>query len=220
VAAHPDDEILGCGGTMARLSKEGHEIFIVILGEGETSRGSNRENEIKTLTDLKHQSLEASQLVGAKELFTYNFPDNRFDTVALLEIVKKIEEVVTKVKPHTIFTHHGSDLNVDHQICNRAVLTATRPVDGMTVKEIYAFEIPSSSEWSFQSLGRSFRGNYFVDISETLDTKIKAMECYRSEIRNFPHPRSTKALHAISTRWGSVVGCKAAEAFEVIRSIY
>jgi LmbE family N-acetylglucosaminyl deacetylase len=110
-------------------------------------------------------------------------------------------------------------LNVDHAVVHRAVLTATRPLVGQTVREIYAFEVPSSTEWAFQQFEPMFRPNVFVDVTGTLETKIAAMSCYDTESRTFPHPRSPEALRAIAARWGSVIGCGAAEAFELVRSI-
>ena len=220
VAAHPDDEVLGCGGTMAKLAREGHQISIAILGEGVTSRTDKREQANPAeIEKLKARSQAAGKLIGAKEVFNYDLPDNRFDTVALLDIVKIIEALVTKLSPQTIYTHHAGDLNIDHQLVNRAVLTATRPMKGQSVREIFAFEVPSSTEWAFQRIEPSFRANTFMDIGSTLETKTKAMALYESEARAFPHPRSTEALNAIAKRWGSVIGCDAAEAFEVIRAI-
>ena len=145
-------------------------------------------------------------------------PDNRFDTVPLLEIVKIVEELVVSIRPERIYTHHQGDLNVDHSVTHRAVLTATRPLPGALVKEILAFEVPSSTDWAFDRL-TPFRPNYFVDVTSTLETKIEAMETYRSEKREFPHPRSPEALEANARRWGSVAGHAAAEAFEVVRLI-
>jgi len=133
--------------------------------------------------------------------------------------VKIVEDLVSRIEPEIIYTHHAGDLNVDHGVIHRAVLTATRPVAGQTVREIYAFEVPSSTEWAFQRIEPSFRPNVFVDVTATLDAKIAAMECYESEARKFPHPRSPEALRAIAMRWGSVVGCDAAEAFELVRSV-
>jgi LmbE family N-acetylglucosaminyl deacetylase len=137
----------------------------------------------------------------------------------LLEVVKQVEELVARFRPEVIYTHHPGDLNVDHGVVHRAVLTATRPVAGQCVSEIYAFEVPSSTEWAFQRLEPSFRPNVFVDITDTLETKIEALACYDTETRKFPHPRSPEALRAIAARWGSVVGLPAVEAFELIRSV-
>ena len=220
IAAHPDDEVLGCGGTAARLVSEGHEVHFAILGEGMTSRHAQRADaEQSQLTRLHQQAHAAAAQVGVKNVLLHKLPDNRLDTLALLDVVKIVEDLVDRVKPEVIYTHHAGDLNVDHGVIHRAVLTATRPVAGQPVREIYAFEVPSSTEWAFQRIEPSFRPNVFVDITRTLETKIAAMECYETEARRFPHPRSPEALRALATRWGSVVGCAAAEAFELVRSV-
>ena len=220
VAAHPDDEILGCGATAARLVAEGHEVHFVILGEGMTSRNTQRADaDLGQLEDLRRYAHAAAAKVGVKSLGLHGLPDNRLDTVPLLDIVKIVEELVNRHSPAVIYTHHGGDLNVDHGVVHRAVLTATRPTAGCPVREIYAFEVPSSTEWAFQRIEPAFRPNVFVDITRTLETKIAAMECYESETRKFPHPRSPEALRAAAMRWGSVAGCAAAEAFELVRSV-
>ncbi|MGA7752702.1 MAG: PIG-L deacetylase family protein [Candidatus Sulfotelmatobacter sp.] len=220
IAAHPDDEVLGCGGTAARLAKEGHDVFFAIMGEGITSRHKERDAAGgQQLGQLRQHAHAAAATVGVKDVFLHQLPDNRLDTVPLLEVVKLIEDLVDRIKPQVIYTHHPGDLNVDHGVIHRAVLTATRPMAGQPVREIYAFEVPSSTEWAFQRLEPSFRPNVFVDIANTIDAKVAAMECYESEARKFPHPRSPEALRALATRWGSVVGCAAAEAFELVRSI-
>jgi LmbE family N-acetylglucosaminyl deacetylase len=220
IAAHPDDEILGCGATAARLVAEGHEVHFAILGEGITSRHSQRENaDTNQLSQLHKHVHEAAAKVGVKHVTLHKLPDNRLDTVPLLDVVKIVEELVDGFKPETLYTHHSGDLNIDHGVIHRAVLTATRPVAGHPVRDIYAFEVPSSTEWAFQRLEPVFRPNVFVDVSRTLDAKIAAMECYESEARKFPHPRSPQALRATAMRWGSVAGCGAAEAFELVRSV-
>lgn len=220
IAAHPDDEILGCGATAARLVSEGHDVHFAILGEGLTSRHSDRAGtDSKHLEVLRRQAHAAAGTLGVNSVVLHKLPDNRLDSVPLLDIVKIVEELVDRFKPQVIYTHHGGDLNVDHEVIHRAVLTATRPVPGCSVREIYAFEVPSSTEWAFQQLNQPFRPNVFVEIASTLEKKIAAMECYESEAREFPHPRSPEALRAIATRWGSVAGCAAAEAFELVRAI-
>jgi len=220
VAAHPDDEVLGCGGTIARLVKEGHDVYISILGEGITSRYRQREQADQALVKALHdQSRQVVELLGAKDLFLYKLPDNRFDTVPLLDVIKIIEELVERLRPQVVYTHHGGDLNIDHSVVHRAVLTATRPMQGQPVREVYAFEVPSSTEWSFQRFESGFRPNAFMDITDTLDIKVQALSLYDTEVRSFPHPRSPEAIRAIARRWGSVVGCRAAEAFELIRSV-
>jgi len=219
VAAHPDDEVLGCGGTITRLSQEGHKVYIAILGEGITSRcQQQREADQAQVKALHACSQQVAELLRVKDLFLYNLPDNRFDTVPLLEVIKIVEELIQRLQPQVIYTHHGGDLNIDHVVVHRAVLTATRPVAGCPVKEIYAFEVPSSTDWAFEQF-QPFQPNIFMDISATLETKLKAMELYESEVRQFPHPRSPEALRAVARHWGSVVGCEAAEAFELIRAV-
>lgn len=220
VAAHPDDEVLGCGGTIARLAKEGCDVYIAILGEGITSRYARRDQaDRKSVEDLHARSRRVVELLGAKELFLQGLPDNRFDTVALLDIVKIIEEWIDKLQPKVIYTQHGGDLNIDHALVYRATLTATRPLAGSPVKEFYAYEVPSSTEWAFGQFQPPFQPNVFVDISDTLKVKIEAMRLYEDEVRSFPHPRSPEALEAIARRWGSVAGFECVEAFEMIRSL-
>jgi LmbE family N-acetylglucosaminyl deacetylase len=219
-AAHPDDELLGCGGTAARLAGEGHSVYLSILGEGITSRHTDRAGaDPAAIKSLHGNSQRVADLLGAKELSLHGLPDNRFDSVPLLDVVKMVEQIIERWRPEAVYTHHGGDLNVDHRVLSQAVLTATRPGQRNSVRDVYMFEIPSSTEWAFQQLSPAFRPNVFVDISATLDTKLKAMQEYESEVRAFPHPRSSEALRAIAQRWGSVAGCKAAEAFELVRSI-
>jgi LmbE family N-acetylglucosaminyl deacetylase len=218
VAAHPDDEVLGCGGTVARLVNEGYEAYTLILGEGITSRDQIR-NQKKRETEilmLKKNIEKAKKILGIKKTYVFDFPDNRFDSVPLLDIVKKIEEIKKKIKPNIIFTHYEKDLNIDHQITCRAVMTATRPVIQETVKEIYSFEISSSTEWSYPL---SFSPNVFFDISKTVDKKLKAMEQYTSELCEYPHPRSIKAIGIKAQNWGASIGIKFAEAFFCIRNL-
>jgi LmbE family N-acetylglucosaminyl deacetylase len=220
IAAHPDDEILGCGGTAARLVAEGHDVHFAILGEGMTSRHPQpTDADASQLAMLRQQAHAAAATVGVKNLVLRKLPDNRLDTVPLLEVVKIVEDLIDRVRPEVIYTHHPGDLNVDHGVIHRAVLTATRPLAGQPVREIYAFEVPSSTEWAFQRIEPAFRPNVFVDITRTIEKKIAAMACYETEARTFPHPRSPEALRALATHWGSVVGCDAAEAFELVRSV-
>ncbi|OGJ63873.1 hypothetical protein A3E47_01330 [Candidatus Peribacteria bacterium RIFCSPHIGHO2_12_FULL_54_10] len=220
VAAHPDDEVLGCGGTIARLTEARHDVSILILGEGMTSRGTSGSQEDKdTLERLHVHARAAAAILGVKNVTLAKLPDNRFDTVALLDIVKIVEESIKRVAPEEIYTQNGGDLNIDHERTFRAVLTATRPMEGAAVKRVFAYEVGSSTEWSFQQFAPAFHPNTFVDITRTLEKKIEAMRTYASEIRPFPHPRSVEALRAVAQRWGSVAGCRAAEAFQLIRSV-
>lgn len=220
IAAHPDDEVLGCGGTIARSVKEGHEVYIAILGEGITSRfGQRRLASKKSIKSLHRQSEKVAQLLGAKDLFMSSLPDNRFDSVPLLEVVKIIEGLVEKVQPESVYTQHGGDLNIDHQVTYRATLTATRPMAGQVVKSLFSYSVASSSEWAFQRFSPEFRPSHFVDIAATLELKVQAMELYEGEARPFPHPRSPEALRAAARHLGSIVGVAAAEAFDPVRII-
>jgi len=220
VAAHPDDEVLGCGGTIARLAGEGHDVSILILGEGVTSRYGNPSDADPALLETLHaQAQKVGEFLGAKEVELAKLPDNRFDTVPLLDVIKIIEEQVERVQPEVVYTQHGGDLNIDHAVTFRAVLTATRPLKGCPVKKVYAYEVNSSTEWAFRQFAPIFHPNTFVDISETLEKKLKAMEIYEGEARPFPHPRSPEALRATAQKWGSSAGLGAAEAFILIRDV-
>jgi len=218
VAAHPDDEVLGCGGTMAKMAQAGAEVHILILGEGITSRQTIRARTAakKQLVKLKSQIKTAAKIVGAKQTYVYDFPDNRFDTVALLDIIKVIERVKAEVGPEVIYTHYQGDLNVDHRRVFAAVLTACRPLAGESVKEIYSFEVPSSTEWS---ASEPFRPNVYVDIENTIEHKIAALKAYRGEMRDWPHPRSAEALRTYAKKRGCEVGLNMAEAFKLVRKI-
>lgn len=218
IAAHPDDEVLGCFGTVARLIQEGYEAYTLILGEGKTSRDEkrvikDREVDIKI---LNNEIQKANDIIGIKEIFIESFPDNRFDSVDLLDIIKVISKIKNKIKPDIIFTHFENDLNIDHQITYQAVLTATRPVNGETVKEIYSFEVLSSTEWNYPL---SFIPDTFFDISETMDLKLNAMKEYSSELCEYPHPRSLKGIKLNANYQGMRVGKQYVEAFKSIRVI-
>ncbi len=220
ISAHPDDEVLGCGGTIARLATEGNVVYLAILGEGITSRSYKSEQSQRADVEaLRVSSHRVATLLGAKDLFMFGLPDNRFDTVPLLEIVKTIEGLIERLKPELVLTHHASDLNIDHQLVNRAVLTATRPTEGCSVKELLAFEVLSSSEWAFDQFHLSFMPNVFVDITSGLEKKIAAMQLYQGESRAFPHPRSPEGIRALAQWRGISAGLRAAEAFQLIRKI-
>ena len=220
IAAHPDDEVLGCGGTIAKWAREGTEVYIAILGEGITSRYNEPANvNISLVQQLRRDAEEVGRLLGAKEIFFYGLPDNRFDTVPLLDIIKIIEKLIENVEPTIVFTHYIGDLNVDHVLTCRATLTATRPTTHHSVKSVYSYEVLSSTEWTFYEGSKCFTPNLFIDINSTLDIKVKAMQVYKSEIREFPHPRSSEAIRIRAKQLGTVVGIKAAEAFKIIREI-
>lgn len=218
VAAHPDDEVLGCGGTIAKLAREGASVHVAILGEGMTSRYAKREQaDASRVENLQDCARRAADLLGATEVHCFGLPDNRFDTVPLLDIVKRLEELIQVLRPEVVYTQHGGDLNIDHAATFRATLTATRPLPQSPVRVLYSYEVGSSTDWGFQQFSPPFHPNRFVDISDSLDLKLRAIELYHTEARSFPHPRSTEALRANAVRWGSVAGFGAAEAFMLIR---
>jgi LmbE family N-acetylglucosaminyl deacetylase len=220
IAAHPDDEVLGCGGTMARLAAEGARVSVLILAEGLTSRLDFNPDRDRSVLETHHaRARRAGKLLGAHEVTVGSLPDNKMDTVPLLEVVQTIEREIARVRPELVFTQHGGDLNVDHVVTFRATLTATRPVSGCLVKRLYAYEVGSSTDWAFQQFEPRFHPQVFFDISAHLETKVAAMQIYESEAREFPHPRSPEAIRATALRWGSVAGMGAAEAFACVREI-
>ena len=214
IAAHPDDEALGCGGTMARHSAQGEDVHVLFLAEGVTSREGAGEVESEARADAAR---DAAKALGAAPPRFASMPDNKLDTVPLLDVIKAVEAALADIAPDVVYTHHGGNLNVDHGIVHRAVLTACRPLPGCPVRAIYAFEVPSSTEWNDSA--EVFIPNRFVDISATIDAKMTALECYSGEMRPFPHPRSVQAIEALARWRGAAAGLEAAEAFHVIRRV-
>jgi LmbE family N-acetylglucosaminyl deacetylase len=221
VAAHPDDEVLGCGATIARLSHEGWQVHILIVAEGATSRAKKRDVKVTSgeLSVLARCAEEANKILGATSVKLLSLPDNRMDSMDLLDIVKIVEDYVLKYKPNLIFTHHAGDVNIDHKILHDAVIAACRPQPNQSVKELLFFEVPSSTEWRPASSGIYFMPNYFYDVTAHISKKIAALSSYIPEIRNFPHPRSVDAVNHLARWRGASVGCEAAEAFMLGRCI-
>ena len=219
IAAHPDDEVLGCGGSIAKWVKDGHEVHVLIMAEGATSRDKHRDRASKkeTLSILAKSAKRAAEILGVQSVELLEYPDNRMDSVDLLDVVKTIEDYVEKLKPKVVVTHHSSDLNIDHQIIHQAVMTACRPQPGHPVKCILSFEVPSATEWQLPTVGSPFVPNWFEDISETLELKIEALEAYQFEMRKWPHSRSIKAVGHLARWRGASVGCEAAESFILLR---
>lgn len=218
VAAHPDDEVLGCFGTVSKLIKEGYEAYTLILGEGKTSRLDTRkvEENKEQLEILNDEIKKANDIIGIKKCFVYDFPDNRFDSVDLLDIIKVISKIKEEIKPDIVFTHYENDLNIDHKITYQAVITATRPMENESVKEIYSFEILSSTEWQYPI---SFSPDVFFDIQDTIELKLNAMQCYKSELCLYPHPRSLEGIELNAKYNGMRVGKNYVEAFKSVRVI-
>lgn len=221
IAAHPDDEVLGCGATIARHVKAGDSVHIVILAEGVTSRDDlrdrlRRDGELSALTKA---AFSAKDILGAKTLDLHNFPDNRMDSVDMLEIVKVIEKYIQTYEPEVVYTHHAGDVNIDHRCTHEAVVTATRPQPGQSVKTLLFFEVPSSTEWQPPGSAPAFAPNWFVDSTDYLKLKLKALDAYALELREWPHSRSLKAVENLNCWRGSCVGYESAEAFMLGRNI-
>ena len=219
VAAHPDDEILGCGGALAAHAATGDTVHVLVVAEGATSRDARRERDGREseLTRLKAAASRAASVIGTEEPQLLGLPDNRLDSMPLLDVIKPIEAVLEAVLPEIVYTHHAGDLNVDHRIVHQAVVTACRPLPGSPVKALYTFETVSSTEW--QSGGDPFRPQRWVDIEAFLSLKLRALEAYEAEMRPFPHARSADAVEALARVRGAAAGLKAAECFMVVREL-
>lgn len=211
IAAHPDDDILGCGATMARHTSEGDEVSVLFISDGETARGN------KDLSERKKAATTALAILGARAQDFLDFPDNQLDTVPLLSVVKKIENVIQQFQPNIIYTHHFGDLNVDHKITHKAVVTACRPLPSSKIESIYAFEVLSSTEWADEA--ECFKPTHFVNVEKFWKQKMEAIAFYQHEMRSFPHARSSQNLEALAIHRGATVGLPKAEAFQLIRSI-
>ena len=221
IAAHPDDEVLGCGGSIAKWAKDGHDVHVLIMAEGATSRDKTRARDTrqKELSHLAQSVKMAGKILGVDSVELLDYPDNRMDSVDLLDVVKAVEERSKKLQPAMVVTHHAGDLNIDHQITHQAVITACRPLPGQMVKRILAFEVPSSTEWQSSDDGCHFVPNWFEDIRDTLSLKIKALEAYQAEMRPWPHARSLQAVEYLARWRGASIGCEAAETFMLIKKI-
>ena len=222
VAAHPDDEILGCGATMARHVEAGDDVTVVLLAEGITSRDESRDLAARTddLEGLREAAARAAAAIGVQAPAFAGLPDQRLDTLPLLEIAKRVESFFAEAQPEVVYTHHGGDLNADHRIVHQAVLTAARPLPGATVRLVCGWETLSSTEWNSPGLGPAFTPQRFVELTPAqLNRKLAALECYQSEMRPFPHPRSVEAVQALAQLRGTQAGLSLAEAFTVLRHI-
>lgn len=222
VAAHPDDEVLGCGGTVAELCSRGWEVHHLILSEGAASRfpsAFQRTSLKDEICALQQAAYQAAEVLGVQSVSFGGFPDNRMDGIDLLEIVKRIEIAIKTLRPVRVFTHQAWDVNVDHRMVHEAVAAATRPIPGQSVRQLLYFEVPSSTEWRASGSGMAFHPNYFFDVSHRLGAKRKALDAYASEMREFPHPRSLDAVMHLAAWRGATAGLDAAEAFEIGRWI-
>jgi LmbE family N-acetylglucosaminyl deacetylase len=219
VAAHPDDEALGCGGTIARWANDGANVHVAFLADGVGARREVHDTEQAALNDRREAANRAGEIIGAATVHFDDLPDNRLDSVALLDITQRVEALVEHYQPDTVLTHHAGDLNIDHRRVHQAVMTACRPQPGHPVRTILCFEVPSSTEWQVPGGGEPFVPNWFEDITGTLPQKLKALEAYAMEMRDWPHTRSIKAVDHLARWRGATVGGEAAEAFMLARCI-
>ena len=221
VAAHPDDEVLGCGGTIAKLAASGHPVHLAFLADGIGSRSAQgvtqSAEDQQALEQRRDAAQQAADVLGAASVSFDDLPDNRLDSIPLLEITQRIEALIARHRPTTVFTHHAGDLNIDHRRVHQAVITACRPQCGHPVRTLLCFEVPSSTEWQPPGSGIAFAPNWFVDISTTLEQKLVALDAYAEELRDWPHPRSRLGVEHLARWRGATVGCDAAEAFVLIR---
>jgi len=221
VAAHPDDEVLGCGGTIARHAAAGDEVQVLIVAEGATSRQLQRDRDQATdeLLALAQAAHQAGAILGAQGVELLDLPDNRLDSIDRLDLIQQIEERIVRHQPKVVYVHHAGDVNVDHRRLHEAVVTACRPMPGQPVRRLLSFEVASSTEWQPPGSAPAFQPNWFVDISDQWPRKRQALEAYAHEMRPWPHARSIEALEHL-VRWrGAQVGVEAAEAFCLLRQL-
>lgn len=217
VAAHPDDEVLGCGGAIAKHVANGDDVKVVFMADGETSRG--RPSSGALVEERRIAALKASQILEIPPPIFIGFPDNKMDSIPLLDIVQKLEKIITNEQPNVIYTHHAGDLNIDHRITHQAVMTACRPVPCHKVDTLLFFEVVSSTEWTFSGSMPAFTPTWFVDISDTLPKKLDALSAYAGELRSWPHARSIEGIKHLVHWRGASVGLVAAEAFVLGRKL-
>lgn len=218
IAAHPDDEVLGCGATMAKHVAQGDDVHVLIMATGITSRANNTDNT-GLLTQLDQAMQDAAERLGVTSITKLHYPDNQLDTIARLQLVQSVESFLEQCQASCVYTHHAGDVNIDHQCVHHAVVTACRPLPGQQVTRLLFFEAPSSSEWQPPSSGAVFAPNYAVDITHFLDKKLSALQAYEMEMRDWPHSRSYDAVTALARWRGASFGHEAVEAFMLGRWI-
>lgn len=210
IAAHPDDELLGVGGTIALHTLKGDNVTCVVFAAGNLFHDKDGQKGVYS------QAQNSADVLGVKDFRLLKFPDQRLDQYSLVDLITPLEQIVQHLQPNIVYLQYGYDINKDHQILFQAALVALRPIE-KSVEAVYAFDTVSSTEWAYP---RSFIPDTWVDISTTLDKKINAMACYETELRNFPHPRSLHSLRVKAESCGSQVLVDAAECFMTIRRIY
>ncbi len=220
IAAHPDDEVLGMGGTIAKYSARGDDVAILIITDGSTSQYRGNPNLQSIINDKRIETSNCATVLGVKHIFYGELPDMKLDVTPHIEINKVIENVIITFQPTMVFTHFIGDVNKDHRQVYESTLVACRPVAEQCVKKLFLYSVPSSTEWNVQPATNIFLPNWYEDISgEYAEAKYRAMECYRTELREYPHPRSIQYLRTADTAEGNRVGLLAAESFILLRAI-
>lgn len=213
ICAHPDDETLGMGGTIALHIQKKDQVFVLVLADGQFGRG----RDIKRIEKRRKQAQKACSILGVKKIKFLNYPDQKLDSIPLVEICGKIENVINQFKPDTVYTHYWGDVNQDHRITFEAVLIAARPKPNSSINQLVCFDVPSSTDWG--NPFNSYSPNLFINIEKVIEKKIKAFLEYKNEVRNPPHPRSKNGIINRAQYWGYSVGINFAEAFLRIREI-
>jgi LmbE family N-acetylglucosaminyl deacetylase len=214
VAAHPDDEILGLGGTIAAHVDRGDSVQLAIMCGGGSVRYLPERSPV-----VREEAGKAAEILGVADLILRDLPDQRLDTIPISQVVGEIETLLRSFRPDTVYTHFCGDINRDHRVLAEGVMVATRPYAAPFVQEILMYETPSSTEWGLSQMSSAFQPNVYVDITKFLETKLRAFSCYSAEICAEPHPRSLPALRERAHYWGSIVNRQAAEPFVSVRSL-
>lgn len=219
IAAHPDDEVLGVGGTVAKLTSQGVECHLLIVTDGSSAQYRDMDNLQAIIDAKKKETKGCADILGFKSIHYGEQPDMRLDMTPHIQINRVIESVIDELQPDTVFTHFWGDVNLDHQNVYKSTLVAVRPVLGQVVKELYCYRVPSSTEWTPNKTDTMFMPNYFVDIEKFAEQKYMAFACYSTELREYPHPRSVQYLREIDKAAGLRVGMLAAEEFVLLRKM-
>lgn len=219
LSAHPDDEVLGMGGTIAKLVKNGCVVDVLIVTDGSSSQYRDSDHLAEIIEAKKNETRNCADVLGVRDVYYGELPDMKLDTTPHIRINQVIEDVIDKVQPDTVFTHFWGDVNCDHQNVYKSTLVAVRPVMGQVVKELYCYRVPSSTEWTPNKADTMFMPNFFVDIEQFSEQKYKAFACYSTELRDYPHPRSVQYLRESDKAAGLKVGLLAAEEFVLLRKL-
>lgn len=219
IAAHPDDEVLGLGGTICKLASEGHNLHLLIITDGSTSQYKDNPDLESILKEKEEETIACSKILGFKTIDYGLFPDMLLDTIPHLKLNECIQSYIQKYKIDTVFSHFYGDVNKDHRCVFESTMVSTRPFPGQTVKRVYLYRTPSSSEWNIQINNYVFSPTVFFDISNYENQKMEAIKCYQRELREYPHPRSVASIKQLDASCGNSIGTKFAECFVLARDI-